>query len=93
MSSIETLCLVLAAVYALTCVLLSIGVALIWHAGLERRRSRPGELLTLRLLPAFIISAKQVREFLGIFEEVLGHVSKSMAATETARLAAHSAAR
>jgi BlaR1 peptidase M56 len=52
MSSIETLCLVLAAVYALTCVLLSIGVALIWHAGLERRRSRPGELLTLRLLPA-----------------------------------------
>jgi acetylornithine/N-succinyldiaminopimelate aminotransferase len=48
---------------------------------------------TLRLLPAFIISAKQVREFLGIFEEVLGHVSKSMAATETARLAAHSAAR
>jgi acetylornithine/N-succinyldiaminopimelate aminotransferase len=48
---------------------------------------------TLRLLPAFIISAKQVREFLGIFGEVLGHVSKSMAATETARLAAHSAAR
>ncbi len=48
---------------------------------------------TLRLLPAFIIGAKQVREFLGIFEEVLGHVSKSMAATETARLAAHSAAR
>ena len=48
---------------------------------------------TLRLLPSFIIGAKQVREFLGIFEEVLGHVSKSMAATETARLAAHSAAR
>jgi acetylornithine/N-succinyldiaminopimelate aminotransferase len=48
---------------------------------------------TLRLLPAFIISAKQVREFLGIFEEVLGHVSKSIAATETARHAAKSAAR
>jgi acetylornithine aminotransferase/acetylornithine/N-succinyldiaminopimelate aminotransferase len=48
---------------------------------------------TLRLLPAFIISAKQVREFLGIFEEVLGHVSKSMPATETARHAAHTAAR
>ena len=48
---------------------------------------------TLRMLPAFIIGAKQVREFLGIFEEVLGHVSKSMAATETARRAAHSAAR
>ena len=48
---------------------------------------------TLRLLPAFIIGAKQVREFLGIFEEVLGHVSKSMPATETARHAAHTAAR
>src|SRR5215475_10481005 len=48
---------------------------------------------TLRLLPAFIISAKQVREFLGIFEQVLGHVSKSMPATETARHAAHTAAR
>jgi len=48
---------------------------------------------TLRLLPAFIITAKQVREFLGIFEEVLGHVSKSIAATDTARLAAHTAAR
>src|SRR5215813_858354 len=48
---------------------------------------------TLRLLPAFIISTKQVREFLGIFEEVLGHVSKSMPATETARQAAHTAAR
>ena len=48
---------------------------------------------TLRLLPAFIITAKQVKEFLGIFEEVLGHVSKSMPATETARQAAHTAAR
>ncbi len=48
---------------------------------------------TLRLLPAFIINAKQVREFLGIFEDVLGHVSKSMPATETARHAAHTAAR
>jgi len=48
---------------------------------------------TLRLLPAFIISAKQVREFLGIFEDVLGHVSKSMPATETARHAAHAAVR
>ncbi|HWZ96206.1 MAG TPA: aspartate aminotransferase family protein [Candidatus Dormibacteraeota bacterium] len=48
---------------------------------------------TLRLLPAFIITAKQVREFLGVFEEVLGHVSKSIAATETARHAAKSAAR
>jgi len=52
MSFTETLWLVLAAVYALTCVLLSIGVALVWHAILERRRSTPGELLTLRLLPA-----------------------------------------
>ncbi len=48
---------------------------------------------TLRLLPAFIISAKQVREFLAIFEAVLGHVSKSMPATETARHAAHAAVR
>src|SRR5262249_30214387 len=48
---------------------------------------------TLRLLPSFIITAKQVREFLGIFEQVLGHVSKSMAATETARHAAYTAAR
>jgi len=48
---------------------------------------------TLRLLPAFIIGAKQVREFLGIFEDVLGHVSKSMPATETARHAAHAAVR
>ncbi len=48
---------------------------------------------TLRLLPAFIIGAKQVREFLAIFEQVLGHVSKSMAATETARHAAHAAVR
>jgi acetylornithine/N-succinyldiaminopimelate aminotransferase len=48
---------------------------------------------TLRLLPAFIITAKQVREFLGIFEQVLGHGSKSTAATETARLAVHTAAR
>jgi hypothetical protein len=52
MSFTETLCLVLAAVYALTCILLSIGVALSWRAGLERRRSSPGELLTLRLLPS-----------------------------------------
>jgi hypothetical protein len=52
MSFTETLCLVLAAVYALTCVLLSIGVAASWHAGLERGRSMPGELLTLRLLPS-----------------------------------------
>jgi acetylornithine aminotransferase/acetylornithine/N-succinyldiaminopimelate aminotransferase len=48
---------------------------------------------TLRLLPAFIIGAKQVREFLAIFEQVLGHVSKSIAATETARQAAHAAVR
>lgn len=48
---------------------------------------------TLRLLPAFIIGAKQVREFLAIFEQVLGHVSKSIAATETARHAAHAAVR
>ena len=52
MSFTETLCLVLAAVYALACILLSLGVALSWHAGLERRRSSPIELLTLRLLPA-----------------------------------------
>jgi len=51
MSFAETLCLVLAAVYTLTCVALSIGVALSWHVGLERRRSRPDELLALRLLP------------------------------------------
>jgi acetylornithine aminotransferase/acetylornithine/N-succinyldiaminopimelate aminotransferase len=48
---------------------------------------------TLRLLPAFIITAKQVKEFLGIFEQVLDYVSKSMPATETARQAAHTAAR
>jgi hypothetical protein len=52
MSFTETLCLVLAAVYALACILLSLGVALSWHAGLERRRSSPIALLTLRLLPA-----------------------------------------
>lgn len=52
MSFAETLCLVLAAVYALACTLLSIAVAFSWHAGLERRRSSPDELLTLRLLPA-----------------------------------------
>jgi len=52
MSFTETLCLVLAAVYAFTCLLLSIAVALGWHAGLERRCWRPGELLGLRLLPA-----------------------------------------
>jgi Zn-dependent protease with chaperone function len=51
MSFIEMLCLVLAAVYASTCVLLSIGVALIWHAALERRRHGSAELLTLRLAP------------------------------------------
>ena len=48
---------------------------------------------TLRLLPAFIVTSKQIREFLGIFEEVLGHVSKSIAATETARHAVQTAAR
>ena len=48
---------------------------------------------TLRLLPAFIVTSKQIREFLGIFEEVLGHVFKSIAATEPARHAAKSAAR
>jgi Zn-dependent protease with chaperone function len=52
MSFAATLCLVLAAVYALACVLLSIGVALSWHAGLARRRLTSGEALTLRLLPA-----------------------------------------
>jgi len=52
MSFTETLCVVLAAVYALTSILLSIGVALSWHLGLDRRLSRPGELLALRLLPA-----------------------------------------
>ena len=46
------LCLVLAAVYASTCALLSIGVALSWHAVLERRRLGASELLTLRLAPA-----------------------------------------
>jgi len=48
---------------------------------------------TLRLLPPFIVTSKQIREFLGIFEEVLGHVFKSIAATEPARHAAKSAAR
>jgi hypothetical protein len=52
MSFSEALCLVLAAVYALTCMLLSIGVTLSWIAGLERRRLSAGELLTLRMLPA-----------------------------------------
>jgi Zn-dependent protease with chaperone function len=44
--------LVLAAVYALACGLLSLGVAVSWHAGVQRRRASAGELLTLRLLPA-----------------------------------------
>jgi Zn-dependent protease with chaperone function len=52
MSFTETLYLVLAAVYALTSVLLSMAVALSWRLGLERRHLRPGELLALRLLPA-----------------------------------------
>jgi Zn-dependent protease with chaperone function len=52
MSFIETLCLVLAALYALTCVLLCLGVAVIWHAGLRRRWLSAGELLALRLLPS-----------------------------------------
>jgi Zn-dependent protease with chaperone function len=51
MTFAATLCLVLAALYALTCVVLSIGVALTWRLGLERRCSRPDELLALRLLP------------------------------------------
>jgi Zn-dependent protease with chaperone function len=52
MSFTATLCLVLAAVYALTSLLLSIAVALSWHLGLERRPSGPDELLALRLLPS-----------------------------------------
>jgi len=47
-----TLSLVLAAVYALVCVLLSLGVAVAWQAGVRRRRSSANELLSLRLLPA-----------------------------------------
>ena len=48
---------------------------------------------TLRLLPSFIVTAKHIREFLGIFEAVLLHASKSAAAPETAQRAAHSGAR
>jgi Zn-dependent protease with chaperone function len=47
----ETLVLVLAAVYGLAGLLLSIVVACIWHAGVHRRCSACGELLALRLLP------------------------------------------
>jgi len=52
MSFNAMLCLVLAAVYACSCLLLSMGVALLWHAVLERRRHGARELLTLRLAPA-----------------------------------------
>jgi Zn-dependent protease with chaperone function len=48
----ETLFLVLAGVYGLTSLVLSAGVAVGWHAGLERRGSTSGELLALRLLPS-----------------------------------------
>jgi Zn-dependent protease with chaperone function len=47
----ETLVLVLAAVYGLAGLLLSILVTCIWHAGFHRRRAASGELLALRLLP------------------------------------------
>jgi Zn-dependent protease with chaperone function len=52
MNFTETLCLVIAGVYALTCILLSVGVAVSWHGGLERSRSSSFALLALRLLPA-----------------------------------------
>jgi Zn-dependent protease with chaperone function len=45
------LCLVLAGVYGLTSLLLSILVAVTWRAGLDRRRSTSNYLLALRLLP------------------------------------------
>jgi hypothetical protein len=47
-----SLSLVLAAVYALICVLLSLGVAVSWHVWVQHRRARAGELLILRLAPA-----------------------------------------
>jgi hypothetical protein len=47
-----TLCLVLLAVYGLTSLLLSILVAGLWHARLERTRTTSGALLALRLLPS-----------------------------------------
>ena len=46
-----TLCWVLAGVYGLANLLLSILIACAWRSGLERRRSTSGELLALRLLP------------------------------------------
>src|SRR5258705_6463398 len=48
---------------------------------------------TLRLLPALIVTYTLILALLGIFAEVLGHVFKSIAATEPARHAAKSAAR
>jgi hypothetical protein len=47
-----SLSLVLAAVYALTCVLLSLGVAVSWHAWVQYRRASARELLSMRLAPA-----------------------------------------
>jgi hypothetical protein len=47
-----TLCCVLVAVYGLTSLLLSILVAGMWRAGLERTCSTSGDLLALRLLPS-----------------------------------------
>jgi hypothetical protein len=47
-----TLGLVLASVYGLASLLLSVVIALAWRAGLARRRSCANELLALRLLPS-----------------------------------------
>jgi Zn-dependent protease with chaperone function len=47
-----TLCLVLAAVYGLFSVLLSVLVAVAWHVTIERTQPSANELLALRLLPA-----------------------------------------
>jgi hypothetical protein len=68
MSFTGTLCFVLAAVYGLTSLLLSILVAGMWRAGLERLRSTSGDLLALRLLPpagaAFLTLAVVLPAFL-----------------------------
>jgi Zn-dependent protease with chaperone function len=47
-----TLCMVMAAIYGLASVLLSIVVVCAWRAGLDRTRLPSGALLVLRLLPS-----------------------------------------
>ena len=52
MSFALTLCLVLLAVYALASLIVSVVVALIWRAGLDRRLASSNDLLAVRLLPS-----------------------------------------